>query len=197
MSKNAVDEFLALKKTAGFGDSARSFGMGVAKNVGKASVNALTAGAAAAAAGGIGLAVSHIVDAATKSHDFKQMLAANEGLHEHYARDPKKFNMMFSTLRTMNPTFSKDPLIAGAWMLHAVDNPMGIVGHADLAAGANRNFGTPLQELFAKGVSEGVKPKAPPMGGSPRPEPSAPKRPGSESSGMRSYDSPDSRPRSE
>jgi hypothetical protein len=148
--KNAVEEFLGMKKTAG---PMSSFG----QHAGRAAAGGLAAGLGAAAAGGIGLAVSKIVDAATKSHDFKQMLENNQDLHEHYSNDPKKFNLMFSTLRTMNPQFSKDPLVAGAYMRRMVMAPEGIGGMAGEALGHRRDFEQPLQEMFSKGVGEGAK----------------------------------------
>lgn len=149
MSKNAVDEFLGMKKVA--------FGKGFGQHVGMAASGALAGGLGAAAAGGIGMAVSKIVDAATKSHDFKEMLAANSDLHEHYQADPKKFNMMFSTLRTMNPQFSKDPLVAGAFMRRMALSPEGIGGIATEALGAHGDFENPLQEMFTGGAREGAK----------------------------------------
>ena len=150
MSKNAVEEFLGMKKTAG---PMGSFG----QHVGRAATGALATGIGAAAAGGIGLAVSKIVDAATKSHDFKEMLANNQDLHEHYSSDPKRFNMMFSTLRSMNPQFSKDPLVAGAFMRRMVMSPDGIGGIAGEALKQRNDFGSPLGDVFSKGVGEGAK----------------------------------------
>jgi hypothetical protein len=70
------------------------------------------------------------MDAATKGRDFRSMMEANEDLHMHHEQDPKRFNLMFSTLRNVNPEFSKDPLIAGSFMRRMIESPMGIGGIA-------------------------------------------------------------------
>lgn len=155
MTKNAVEEFLEMKKTAAtnFGGMAKSFG----SHAGMAATGALAAGAGAAMAAGIGSAVSKILDAATKSHDFKSMLENNQDLHEHYQADPKKFNLMFSTLRTMNPTFSKDPLVAGAYMRQMVMSPNGLAGFAENMLSSNKDTHHPIQEAFTGGAEGGAR----------------------------------------
>jgi hypothetical protein len=125
--KNPVEEFLGMRKTANVvGEAFRRFPQHLAH-----------AGAAAGAAATVGLvgagihgAVSKIVDVATKSHDFRQMMHANEDLHPHYESDPKRFNLMFNTLRTMNPSYSKDPLVAGSFMRRMIESPTGLGGIA-------------------------------------------------------------------
>jgi hypothetical protein len=154
MGKNAVEEVLEMKKTAG---PMGSFGSSFGRMAGRAATGALAGGLGAAAAGGIGMAVSKIVDAATKSHDFKSMLEANQDLHEHYQADPKRFNMMFSTLRTMNPQFSKDPLVAGTFMRRMVLSPQGIGGVATEALHSHGDFERPISEAFDRGIGEGTR----------------------------------------
>jgi len=128
MTTNAVEEFLTLKESAVAAHPGAFARFG--QHFSHAAVGGLATAAVGAGITGAAMAVNHILDAATKSSDFKQMLAANEDLHEHYNTDPKRFNMMFSTLRTMNPEFSKDPLVAGAFMRQMHESPTGIAGIA-------------------------------------------------------------------
>ena len=107
---------------------------------GSAAAGAAAAGAVGLIGAGIGSAVSGILNAATKGHDFKQMLMHNEDLHEHHERDPKRFNLMFNTLRNMNPEFSKDPLIAGSFMRRMIESPTGIGGIAGEALKQRGDF---------------------------------------------------------
>lgn len=153
MAKDAVEEFLSMKKTAG---PEKSMMARFGGHAAKAGVGALAAGIGAAGAVGIGMAVSKIVDAATKSHDFKMMLENNQDLHSKYQEDPKRFNMMFSTLRTMNPQFSKDPLVAGTFMRRMVMSPEGIGGIAGEALTHRGDFEQPLMEAFGRGAGAGA-----------------------------------------
>jgi hypothetical protein len=139
MATDPVSTYLESKKTAGFGDAARSFMQGagslmsnaaqgsaspVAHMLGEhAGHTALAVGSAAVAYGGAKL-LQGAYDAATKSHDFKSMLDANPDLGEMHAENPKLFNQMFSTLRTFNPSFTRDPIVAGHYMRSMVGDPM-------------------------------------------------------------------------
>jgi len=151
MARNAVEEFLGMKKTAA----------GPWSNFGTNLQHAAAGGLATAAVGvgiaGVGAAAGKIFDAATKSHDFKQMLSANPDLQEHHEADPKRFNMMFSTLRTMNPEFSKDPLVAGAFMRQMHESPTGIGGIASEALKHRRDFGPGMMEDISAFAREGAK----------------------------------------
>jgi hypothetical protein len=131
----------------------------------------LTHGLGAAVAtgvmGGVGLAASHIFDAATKARDFKSMLEYNPDLAEHHERDPRMFNQMFSSLRTMNPQFSKDPLVAGTYMRRMVEGQ-----HSGNAGGILTDavqFRDKLPGLMSRITEEGIgagaahfKPRSPP-----------------------------------
>jgi hypothetical protein len=131
MSKNPVEEFLAVKeKTAGMGSSFTNAFSKLPQHMGHAAAGAVAAGAVGLAGAGISAAAGKIFDAATKGHDFRSMMQANEDLHPHYEADPKKFNLMFNTLRTMNPEYSKDPLVAGSFIRRMIESPMGIGGIA-------------------------------------------------------------------
>lgn len=122
-----LEEFAPAEKTANFREQ-----------FGKAMVGGLGAGAATAAIGAGAVAAKALMNAATKSRSFRQMLDHNPDLHDHHQADPKRFNQMYTSLHTMNPAFAKDPIVAGTYMRQMVESPMnagGIlaqtVGHRD------------------------------------------------------------------
>ncbi len=167
MAKNPVEEFL--EKKAGFGEAMSS----LPKHLGAAAAGAAAAGAVGLAGAGLGAAVGGILDAATKGRDFRAMLQHNEDLHEHHEANPTRFNLMFSTLRTMNPAFSKDPLVAGSFMRRMIESPTGIGGIAgealkqrgdfpESAFGVAHDF---AREGAKSGVLESMKPSRPPING--------------------------------
>ena len=120
---NPVSEYLTTKQ-AGAGDVARGFGsamsqVGTEGFGGDVARRALGSGLAIAGTGLLalgGMAAQKLFDAATKTRDFKTMLEYNPDLIERHEANPRFFNQAFSTLRTMNPAFSKDPLVAGSYM---------------------------------------------------------------------------------
>ena len=144
--KNPIGEYLKEKKAAGFlqglgegaGDiltgathAAAQGGMhGFGQQLGKGLGGATLLAGGTAAIGALGAGASKLYDAVTKSRDFKSMLEYNPDLVEAHQRDPKMFNQMFSTLRTLNPQFSKDPLVAGTYMREMSSDPMHAGGKA-------------------------------------------------------------------
>lgn len=125
---SAYDDFMKMRKAAGMWDAMKgALPTAMAHGVAGAGVAAGIAGA--------GVAAGKIYNAITKSHDFKSMLENNQDLQEHYQNDPKRFNLMFTTLRTMNPAFSRDPLVAGTYMRRMVESPMSAGGVAVEAMG--------------------------------------------------------------
>jgi hypothetical protein len=115
---NPVVEFLP-EKQGGLFDNASS----VPKMFGDALVTGVAGAGAAAALGGAGIAAHQLYNAATKGRDFRNMLVHNPDLVEEHQRDPKSFNQLFSSLRTVNPSFSRDPIIAGTYMRQMVGSP--------------------------------------------------------------------------
>jgi hypothetical protein len=77
---------------------------------------ALGQGAVGLLAGGVGVAAMKAYQALRKRRDFKEMLAVNPDLAEHQAADPNTFNAHYNSLRTMNPGYAQDPIIAGTLM---------------------------------------------------------------------------------
>lgn len=121
----------------------------------KGALGALGGAAVSAALGGAAMAASHIYDAATKSRDFRNMLSYNQDLVEHHERDPRMFNQMFTSLRDMNPTFSKDPLVAGTYMRRMVEGQHGGSTGGILAesAGSRDAFPTHMSRALEHGMS--------------------------------------------
>jgi hypothetical protein len=122
----ALDEFLA-EKQAGFGSKLLGAVQGQGAQMPDMFAKALAGAGANAAVGGavIGgsFAAKKLYDAATKGRDFRRMIEYNPDLASEHERDPKNFNQLFSSLRTVNPAFSQDPIIAGTYMRRMVGSP--------------------------------------------------------------------------
>lgn len=135
------------------------------ETIGKGLQQGLGAAAATAVVGGVGMAASKIFDAATKARDFHAMLELNPDLAEHQARDPRMFNQMFSSLRSMNPAFSKDPLVAGTYMRRMTESPQHAGGILTETVSSRDKFPSTLEHAFEEGVgatSAHFKPRKPP-----------------------------------
>lgn len=118
---NPIDEFLSeLPETTKEADFRQDFG--------KAMVGGLGAAAATGAIGIGAMGARALYNAATATRDFRQMLAHNEDLKDHHAQDPRRFNQLYSSLRTMNPAFAKDPIVAGTYMRQMIESPMNAGG---------------------------------------------------------------------
>lgn len=132
-----VDEFLSeygpAEKTAG---PLEGFG----QNFGKAMVSGLGAAAATSAIGAGAMAARALLNAATKSRDFKLMLSHNQDLEDHHRSDPRRFNQMYSSLHTMNPTFAKDPIVAGTYMRQMLESPLNAGGILANTVGSRGSF---------------------------------------------------------
>lgn len=140
---NPVDEFLKIKQAmdpaeaaeigatvvTGFGGSPGAgsrFGghlpqFGATLGKGLALGGALALGSAGVA--GVGAAAKKVYDAITKKRDFEGMLEANPHLNAVQEAQPEEFSRMFTALRAMNPSFTRDPVVAGAYMTEAMEQP--------------------------------------------------------------------------
>lgn len=135
MSKNPIEEYLS-EKTAGFagnfanevGNALRPGNLGTLAGRGLvgAGMSAVGAGAVAGATHGVQM----LYDAATKAKDFRLMLAQDAELAQRQQENPKLVNQMFSTLRTFNPAFTRDPVVAAAYVSKMVGDPMHAGAHA-------------------------------------------------------------------
>lgn len=140
--KNPIEEYLE-KKADWFGPAMRGAASGAKRAVtgrggadlpfspflaGRKAGNTLVGGAlgAAGAIAGAGtlslaaLGVHKLYDAATKTRDFKSMLEYAPDVAEMHAENPQKVNQMFSTLRTFNPDFTRDPVVASSYVRRMV-----------------------------------------------------------------------------
>jgi len=152
---NPIEEFLyeyPTSKTAGFVGS-------VFKNLPEqAALGAATAGAAALVAGA-GIGAHALYDAVTKGRDFRKMLSFNEDLAAAHKENPKYINAAFSTLRSMNPSFSRDPMVAGSFVRQMATTPEAAFGLAGQAAGFAPRPGA-VQDAALGGLQAGIGPGA-------------------------------------
>jgi len=120
---NPLDEYLAMKKEAGFMDL---LGAGARKGVAslgeKAVVGGGLAGMGMLAAGGA-VVVGKIRESIGKKNDFKQMMQIDPELKGIQSERPAFFNQAYSSLRRMNPQFGSDPIVAGSYMRKMMANP--------------------------------------------------------------------------
>ncbi len=164
---NPIDAYIKTKTAGMAGDTGRRVLQEIPKGIG-AGVAALGIGAATSA-------VQKIHEALTKRRDFRSMLEYNPHLQEAQAQDPKRFNQLYSTLRTFNPEFSADPIVAGTYMDRMWQNPGGAGAIATEALQARDKIHHPVTDLFHAGVVKGLGSKsdgggeggggAPPQGG--------------------------------
>jgi hypothetical protein len=109
-----IDIFLEMHKQAGLGDFLRAHSGEIGR------------GAATAAGGmalaGVGAAAKKIHDAMAKRQEFKQMMQLDPELHQAHAQDPEFFNAVYTSLRSVNPTFGRDPIVSGAYMRQLMDD---------------------------------------------------------------------------
>lgn len=115
MSTNALDEYLTLRKTA-FGPLGPSFGRMALMGAREGAAQAVGQGAVGLAAAGIGIAAMKAYRAVRKRKDFRDMLEQNPDLAAYQESDPMKFNAHYNSLRSMNPGYAEDPIIAGTMM---------------------------------------------------------------------------------
>jgi hypothetical protein len=118
------------------------------------------AGTGAAALGA--LAVHKIYDAATKTRDFKSMLEYAPDVAEMHAENPQQVNQMFSTLRTFNPDFTRDPVVASSYVRRMVQEPMGAGGIASEALQSRDKIKHPYSDAVTRAALGGGGKKQPP-----------------------------------
>jgi hypothetical protein len=160
---NPVDEFLFEKRSFGLGSitgAARGLAGG---RVGNAATAALGMGAGAAAFGALAMGGHKAYLAATKTRDFNSMMEANPDLREHNKGDPAGFNRLFTSLRTFAPEFTRDPMVAGAYMRRGMESPVenrGMLGVEAMGAMREQRQHPVVQEAMG-GFREGMKAKGP------------------------------------
>ena len=153
---NPVEEFLTeygqSVKTAAEGGRLSDILHGSADQL---AIGAATAGTAGIIAG-IGVGASRLYNAVTKGRDFRKMLEFNEDLAAQHAENPKYVNAAFSTLRSMNASFSKDPMVAGSFVRQMVNVPEAAFGLAGQAAGAAPRSAGAVEQAAMSGLGMGM-----------------------------------------
>lgn len=124
---SVFDEILKYKTAAGPASMAGEAGkkaLGFGGHLGRALATGAGAGVAGAAVTGAGIAASKIYDAMTKTRDFRNMMGSsfNSDLQPLHQQKPRQFNEAFTSLRSMNPAFTKDPMVAGTYMRRMMEN---------------------------------------------------------------------------
>jgi hypothetical protein len=118
---NPIEEFLEMSKgadAAAIGRAAKEALPGIGRSLGHGALF----GAASLGVAGLGLAAGKIYEAATKGRDFRSMMEGNPDLAQAHESNPKAFNQMYSSLRTMNPEFSREPMVAGTYMRRMIES---------------------------------------------------------------------------
>lgn len=134
--------------------------MDAARQLGGAAGQALTGAVATGGVAMAGIAASKLFDAATKSRDYRAMLAANPEVQEFARESPNQANAMFTSLRNLNPAYSKDPFVAGHFMRQMAAAPNDAGGYLMVATQDRAKFDHPVLETYLKGSLEGVKPRS-------------------------------------
>lgn len=150
--KNPLDAYLA-EKTAGRGaDFLRGLGGAMTpEQAGKRFGEGALAVGGGLAAAGVGLAAQKLHDAATKARDFRVMLEHNPDLAEKHEENPRLFNQAFSTLRTFNPQFSRDPIVAGSYLRQMMSDPVHAGGVVEKSLDYRDKMKSPLMSAFGGG----------------------------------------------
>lgn len=178
---SAIDEFLKIEKAGKEEKTASAWGaflgkaptaappnralqalQGLGGSVGTSAVHALGGALGLGAVTGIGMAASGIIDAATKSRDYKEMLKMNPNVQAFHDENPHLSNTFFSSMRSINPEFSKNPMIAGHLMGNMIDshqsgNGAGQVLMSLMDTTSKMKMTDPLHEALGVGASEGLK----------------------------------------
>lgn len=132
---NPVDEALMCKEAifGGLRQGAQMAFKGMnAPGAGAKLVNDAMGGAAAVAGGAaisaLGVGASKLLGAIKKKRDFSDMMETNGDLAAYQEDNPQFFNKAYSSLRSMNPTFAGDPVVAGGMMRRMMESPQGAGG---------------------------------------------------------------------
>lgn len=116
---NPLDEYFMTKEAFGLGGVGSAIKGALGSDVGKGL--AVTVGSAALLAGAVP-AAQKIWGAVTRQRDFKEMMSTNPDLVETQREDPRFFNSAYNSLRRVNPTLGRDPIIAGSYMKKMMAN---------------------------------------------------------------------------
>lgn len=158
--KNPLFAYLGEKQAGRFGDFSQGLGRSfTAGNLGERAGNAAMATVGAAGVAGATAGAKALYGAVTKARDFRSMLAENPDVAAKHEEDPRVVNRMFSTLRTFNPAFTQDPIVAGTYMRHMLENPQTAGTHAVEALGHRDKTKSPLGDMALRASMAGWQPK--------------------------------------
>jgi hypothetical protein len=158
VSENPVASYLKEKTSASFVQGVRAgSGFGNPGRMG-AAVGRGAAGAAGAlaVAGGAAIA-SKLYDVATKAHDFRTMLEENPDVAAEHQENPRRVNQFFTTLRTFNPQFSRDPVVAGTYMRKMLLEPQTAGGYVENALNFRDKMGPSVGDQVTRAALGGKK----------------------------------------
>ncbi len=115
------------------------------------------AGTALGAAGvtAAGVAAMKIYDALSSGRNFRTVLANNPDIEAAHQANPKQVNLMYSSLRTFNPTFAKDPLVAGTYLRQMLEDPGHAGGLLERALQSREKMPSPISAAFQGGARSG------------------------------------------
>jgi hypothetical protein len=139
---NPVDEYLKKYAAEGFGEMAKSVGQ-----------------RAALLAGAIGLASAgtQVYRAITKKQDYNAMLEAHPDLAERRDQDPATFNRFYNALRSLNPQFAAEPVVAGTYMRRMLEAPEAAGGTLVESLQSSKGIGPSYSMTFGEHPSFGLK----------------------------------------
>jgi len=106
---------------------------------------------------GLALAGNKVYRAITKKRDFNAMMEANPDLEEERKRDPKTFNRFYNSLRSMNPQFAAEPVVAGTYMKKMLTSPEQAGGYLVDAMQATKGVGPSVDLKFSEEPTVGFK----------------------------------------
>ena len=120
---NPLDEYFMEKEAFNFGAAAQQAGQAAKGIAGSDVAKGIATSVGAMALMGAGVpAAQKIWSAVTRRGDFKEMMNVNPDLREVQQEDPRFFNHAYNSLRKVNPTFGRDPIIAGSYMKKMMAN---------------------------------------------------------------------------
>jgi hypothetical protein len=116
---NPLDEALMAKEALNFGSMLGQAG----QELGSSMLHGATGALGAAAMVGVGVGAQKLISAGRKRHDFKEMMELNPDLAPHQEGNPRFFNASYSSIRRLNPTYGRDPIVAGSLMRRMMESP--------------------------------------------------------------------------
>ena len=155
---NPIDEAL-MSKEAIFGGAVQRVGQSMggegARDLSRGFREGVGAAAGTLLAGAVFSGAKKLWSAANERREFNEMLDTDPGLRDYQKDNPKFFNKAYKSLRQLNPTYGRDPIVASNMMRKMMDSPVG-AGH--LLAGSFRQPDAPRDGQFSVSVGNARTP---------------------------------------